>query len=123
MANWWQIATSLDAAGARAASQKAANETKLMRQEIQKQNELLRRSMLTPEERKAEDNLKAQAQAKKQESRKEIAAFIALILYIGCWFSEPLIAIIITAIGIIVIIVLICYFKKNRSKGKNSKRH
>ena len=120
MANWWQIATSLDAAGARAASQKTANETKLMRQELEKQNELLRRSMLTPEEKRAEDDLKMQAQVKKQKNRIETSIFVAIIIYIGLWFSEPVIAIGITVIGIIALIILTQ--RKNREEKTPSQQ-
>lgn len=102
MANFWQIATSLDAAGARDGAQKAAREAKLQRKELEKQTEIMRKSSMSPEQIATEENAKT--------LRHGMWGIVAgVIIFIGACIAYPI-------FGICVGVIIVCVVKKSKKK-------
>lgn len=110
MANFWQIATSIDTAGVRSNTQKIARESKLQRKELEKQTELLRKSVLSSEQIAAEENAKT--------ARQSIWTVVACaIIFLGACLAYPIFGIIV--VGIIIVCVIRNKKKKRALEGKN----
>ena len=115
MANFWQIATSIDTAGTRSKVQKIARESKLQRKELEKQTELLRKSSLSPEQIAAEENAKTM--------RQSIWTVIgSVVILLGFCIAYPIFGVIVACVIIFAIIFAIIQHKKNKRTSKEKNR-